>query len=545
VIKIIIFGAGISGLTVAQELLEHGYDVTVYEKSENIGGFAQSNRVENEIPTEHSWRGYAPFYTNFFNIAKRIPIGNGLSVYNNLLSEPISFYLPNDQRNSKRASMWDKVYIGYFIAQCLMSNKRKEYYSSVNFKSLVENHISKEAIDKYIKMLGPGLGLDQNRTSLLHATKLAEIILNTPPHYHRTNKHTSSTGWHVMNKPTSEAWFDPWLTHLQKLGMVLHLKSKLERYSANADIINYALIRNSKGIETVGSPSTIFINCTDPFTFKTVIIKSFPNTLSCKSLSDSINLVDEGVHNQIAFFLGFNRKINIPGTTVFSFPDSEFNITFCPQDNFFQNDPFISKSGNSFWSGTICSADIKGKLFNKTAIELDQNQLFEEIIYQIFRSKEFTDFVEKYNDFSLNDLSIVHKKIWGEWLFDSKKIESSRPKWINTLKTYKFRPNQTTCYKNLYIAGAHTNTSTNIWSMEGAVESGKIVANHIDNNIVKITHTSPWYLIPFQAIDDILYMFYLPNIFLLILCACIIIIMTFIYNITSSMMKNPPSINLT
>ena len=34
--KVIIFGAGISGLTTAHELLDKGFDVTIYEKTSDI-----------------------------------------------------------------------------------------------------------------------------------------------------------------------------------------------------------------------------------------------------------------------------------------------------------------------------------------------------------------------------------------------------------------------------------------------------------------------------------------------------------------------------
>ena len=34
----------------------------------------KSIRNENNIPTEHSWRGYAPFYTNLFYLLKEIPL---------------------------------------------------------------------------------------------------------------------------------------------------------------------------------------------------------------------------------------------------------------------------------------------------------------------------------------------------------------------------------------------------------------------------------------------------------------------------------------
>ena len=74
--NVIIFGAGISGLTAAHELVEKGFKVTVYEKDSLVGGMARSNRTKENVPTEHSWRGYAPFYYNTFDIMKRIPINN-------------------------------------------------------------------------------------------------------------------------------------------------------------------------------------------------------------------------------------------------------------------------------------------------------------------------------------------------------------------------------------------------------------------------------------------------------------------------------------
>ncbi len=72
--RVNVFGGGIAGLTVAHELSEKGFEVHVYEKDKTIGGMAKSLRLpDNHIPTEHSWRGYLPFYLNCFDIQKRIP----------------------------------------------------------------------------------------------------------------------------------------------------------------------------------------------------------------------------------------------------------------------------------------------------------------------------------------------------------------------------------------------------------------------------------------------------------------------------------------
>ena len=73
-VKINIYGCGISGLTLAHELIEKGFQVEMFEKNKIAGGMARTFRYENGVPTEHSWRGFGPFYRNTFNIMKRIPI---------------------------------------------------------------------------------------------------------------------------------------------------------------------------------------------------------------------------------------------------------------------------------------------------------------------------------------------------------------------------------------------------------------------------------------------------------------------------------------
>ncbi len=73
--RVSVFGGGISGLTIAHELIEKGFEVHLYELTDSIGGMAKSVREPiYHIPTEHSWRGYWPFYKNCFNILSRIPV---------------------------------------------------------------------------------------------------------------------------------------------------------------------------------------------------------------------------------------------------------------------------------------------------------------------------------------------------------------------------------------------------------------------------------------------------------------------------------------
>jgi uncharacterized protein with NAD-binding domain and iron-sulfur cluster len=88
-----VLGGGMSGLTAAHELIERGFDVTVYE-STALGGKARSIPVpgtgtmgRTDLPGEHGFRFFPGFYHNVPDTMSRIPLpGNGNSVTDNLVS---------------------------------------------------------------------------------------------------------------------------------------------------------------------------------------------------------------------------------------------------------------------------------------------------------------------------------------------------------------------------------------------------------------------------------------------------------------------------
>ena len=116
---VFIFGGGISGLTVAHELINKNYIVHLFEKDTIIGGMAKTRREQDSIPSEHSWRGFGPHYKNLFNVMKQIPIDtgkvSGKTVYNNL-SEAIHFKLLSDKVNVRKGiNFCDFVYLFFMF----------------------------------------------------------------------------------------------------------------------------------------------------------------------------------------------------------------------------------------------------------------------------------------------------------------------------------------------------------------------------------------------------------------------------------------------
>src|SRR5947199_460369 len=90
--RVAVLGGGVGGLSAAHELIERGFDVSVYERRDVIGGKARSLSVPNtgqdgrkDLPGEHGFRFFPAFYRHLPDTMMRIPYPGNVSVFNNLV----------------------------------------------------------------------------------------------------------------------------------------------------------------------------------------------------------------------------------------------------------------------------------------------------------------------------------------------------------------------------------------------------------------------------------------------------------------------------
>src|SRR3954447_10437963 len=91
--SVAVLGGGVGGLTVAHELAERGFDVSVYERRA-FGGKARSFRVpgtasggRRPLPGEHGARFIPGLYQNLPETLRRIPFsGNSEGTFGNLVT---------------------------------------------------------------------------------------------------------------------------------------------------------------------------------------------------------------------------------------------------------------------------------------------------------------------------------------------------------------------------------------------------------------------------------------------------------------------------
>jgi uncharacterized protein with NAD-binding domain and iron-sulfur cluster len=594
---IVIIGAGISGLTCALELAKKGFQVSVYEKDIIAGGMAKSY-LKNDIPTEHSWRGYMSFYHNVFDILKQLNCSNNKSIHDVFEKEytiedvkihnksndawiifrgyvyDITYFINKHPGGSlinltlgeDVEKIWEKYLVSWHlnhndIIETLTKNKmgklkiKKESIDNFNCKNtlqpitmdkLYNEHKKYEKINllnQSIKLIyhyakffcgnlrneiayqtpfidimnknnplydhfityvaGPGLGVDFNTVSI-------GTIFFYINGYIKNLHHINS--WFVTNKPTFETFIDPMVELIKSYGVNIYYKSTLEKINVKNNKISSVIIN---GNEIIADEYIIAIN---PNMISDILIKSNEN----KDFNDLIKLHDElkTINNQISFRLGFNKKINFDELNHgYVLMDSINNITFYSQDEFIKNKDNIK----SLWSGTCVQVNNNN---------INKEQFIKGIIEQFINCSDLQKQIKKNNGFCLKKSDIIYSEIFDEWTDDNEnnKMISKYPKFVNTFANEKYKPNHKTNFDNLYLTGAHTNTSFKIWSMESACESGKIVTNFILQKYNKpftyvYTHDQLYISKLISKIDDLLYKNSYPSIVdYVILVLCIIII---------------------
>jgi uncharacterized protein with NAD-binding domain and iron-sulfur cluster len=507
---IVIFGGGIAGLTVAHELSKYNLKIAVIEKESILGGMARSDiyKSRNNLRTEHSWRGFAPFYNNTFQIMKEIKLDSTKTVFDTLKPN-ISFNtLENIPNSNKNTTLYDNIIIIYWMIYHIVSgNIRSEKNKEISFSNLISSKLSNNGKKKYIEYIGPGLGLDPYSASIYHIGKYVEMLL------FETN---NNTNWYFTDRPSSEAWFDPWYQHLINNRVEFYLSSELQELQFQD---NNAIIAKTS---TKSFSADRYIIALNPYAVD-ALYKN--NKLGVDSELEKFNNITRGEeHIQISFRIAFDEKIIINNRDAFVFADSNLNITLYPQDNFWNTKLFDSNNTNfpmtnikSLWSGTACVTYKKSKLYpDKLCDELTINQFLDEVLFEINECKELNDYVLKYNNKDFNKFNIIDKEVWYEWEFKDNRLRSRNKKWVNTLSNNS-RPLYKTKYSNVYIAGSHCDTGLSIWSMESAVESGKRCSINIINDMkldkskIKLyTHSRPYKSL--YKLDDMLYNLNLPNI---------------------------------
>jgi len=527
--SIVIFGAGIAGLSAAHELAQLGYTVSVYEATDQPGGFFRSSRLsQDNMPTEYSWHGMGPWYHNAFDLMRHIPFSKEGSIYDLALSRPIDFGIFPDKDKAEfydeslksipkmfRMNKFEFVKWSYLMLKTWTSNNRSRVkYDKLNAAEAWKPLLKDKAYKTWRSCFGPWIGSDWSKVSLHTAGDFFEKQLTTKAlHRHKAAgdgpawTQGTGAGWLLFKGPSSEYWFNPWVKYLEEKGVNFYWEKSLTKLEFNGEKIT-AVYCSEEEIQ-----GDIYILAINPFITAGILSKT-PVLEKQEELKLFKPLTQYGPHIQVSFRLAFSEEIRFPRKrTAIVVSDSEFNLTLFAEEQVWDKSVDLGQNIKSLWTGTSCISSVPGRIYHKPVNTCSKEEFIEEVEAQILSCGALDEIVKEANKGKgLKEFKILKVEVWHEWEFSSEGIKSLQPKWVNSTHTEAYLPSQKTPVSNLFLAGAHTKTQAQVWSIEGAVESGRRAAKEIDARVEILDQYRPLWINILSKIDDILYAIKAPQI---------------------------------
>jgi uncharacterized protein with NAD-binding domain and iron-sulfur cluster len=497
-----IFGGGIAGLTAAHELAVRGFDVTVYERrawggkarSTDMPGSASGSR--KPLPGEHGFRVWFGFYQNTVDTFRRIPYGaNPHGVFDNLITgDVISFARDNGRRNlpvlvggshpaARSPSEVLDLLIGLLLqtdlppnAVAFFAQRMAMFLSSCDARRLGEWDNT-----RWSEFAGANLFSEDYRKIII--TFLSEFVQASKAETTSANFSAKVVEWFVynligrnsngplirsMNRPTNEAFIDPWLAELRRLGVRLHNHCELTGFDLRNGRITAAKVRTRDRLATIHADWYL---CALPVERARRLWT--PEIVAADPQLQAMTKLDTAWMNGMKFYLRKKTPMVKSGGVLCI--DSPWLLAALTQAQFWPVD-FASTYGDGRThdciSIDICRWTQPGILYGRPASECSADEIAAEVWEQIKRH------VNKPNQRPvLTDDLIVTWDIDEGMLRQGGRLISDDPLILPSAGQRPDRPDVTTAIPNLFLAGDYLKSSWEVANMETASYNARRAIN--------------------------------------------------------------------
>jgi uncharacterized protein with NAD-binding domain and iron-sulfur cluster len=547
--RVAVLGGGMSGLAAAHELIERGFEVTVYERDPELGGKAKSIGVPGtgtmgraDLPSEHGFRFFPGFYHNVPDTMSRIPLpGNGNFVIDNMISlngalisrnggrSDIELALPTSPSappltpDSLRDTIIGVVQqivalplpeIALFADRLLVfmtssPQRREGQWEHVAFYDFMRAAgRSREYQIALVRFMTRGLvalkeQVANTRTvgSMGEAFILAFLGQGT----------NGQSPARMLNGPTSETWIDPWATYLSGRGVRFELGRTVRSLEVSGGRISSATITDPNGV-----PSRVDA---DWFISAVPVERArdlwSPDILRLAPELAGMNHLRTDWMSGVQFYLRDSPPI---AASTQLFMDTPWQITSVLDSLLWDRDipaQYGDGLAKDILSLDVSDWDTPGILYGKPARECTREQVLAECWAQVRDSLHDTGrtlLPDGIQHSAFLDPAIQPAPGGG--------LTNATPLFVNTVGSYQHRPDSATAIPNLFLAGDYVRTDINLATMEGANESGRQAVNALleaagssaERVPIQTLYQSPA-LEPLKRIDADRYAAGLPNLF--------------------------------
>jgi uncharacterized protein with NAD-binding domain and iron-sulfur cluster len=559
--RVVVLGAGVGGLTTAHELAERGYEVVVYERMKAYGGKARSipkpySGIEErqDLPGEHGFRFFPGFYRHVVDTMQRIPFHQTRTVADNLVpatqsmlarfSKPPLIGLMGFPRTwgewktffgmftkSNGVSFQDNLHflrcLLVMATSCLARvHKEYEWIAYWDFIDAAQRSVA------YQHLLGEGLtrSLVAMRAETSSTRTIATIFCQMIYPMLDPTRHDDR----LLCAPTDIVWIFPWVSFLATLGVQYRLGTLVTAFEAYPDrprLRSITVQENGQTVTLTDGQDFDFAVSAIPVDGMNTILATpsgasfLAHAPKLKHLSD----LETRWMNGVQFYL--EKDIPLVNGHIL-YVDTPWALTAISQVQFWEQFE-LTTSGNGQVRGLL-SVDISewstpGVLYNKAACDCTHDEIAADVWEQLKRShnvngqKVLPDEVPLY--FMDNCINQQRVDPFATSMLASGKNPygdhvNLEPLFINTVGSYRLRPDTDFGFENFFLASDYVRTYTDLATMEGANEA----ARRAVNSLLKRDHSpaprakvwrlnQPWYVQPWQALDGWRYRRGLPALF--------------------------------
>ncbi len=489
--RVAVLGGGVAGLTAAHELAERGFEVVVLEARDLPGGKARSLPVPGsgadgraDLPAEHGFRFFPGFYQHLPDTMRRIPDGSG-TVAGNLTGATRILLAQAGGRNELIAgahvpeSLEDLTVLSRFLYDVMTGLGIPPQEHAVLVERLLtlltscdERRLGQWELESWWEFVGAERRseafrkfLAEGLTRTLVAARareisartggliLAQIVFDLTRAGGRADR--------VLDAPTNEAWIDPWVAHLQGLGVELRLNEPVQGLTVERGRI--------AGVTTPAGRLTADF-------YVAALPVEVMRTLAgppLRALDPAFGGLDRLVTrwmNGILFYLDRDVPL-VHGHAIYI--DSAWALTSISQAQFWK-EVDLERYGDGRVKG-ILSVDVSdwdtpGPRTGKVAMRCTKEEIRAEVWGQL-------------KDHLEDELDERHVLTWfldpAITFPNPTEAANLEPLLINTAGSWADRPGVATRIPNLLLAADYVRTNTDLATMEGANEAARRAVNAI------------------------------------------------------------------
>lgn len=483
---VVVIGGGIGGLTAAHELATRDVDVTVFEANDRFGGKARSIPIDDDpapLHGEHGFRFFPAFYRHLIETMARIPDPPG-TVADNLVETEATLIasIDGDERVAEtgrpdslrgwlealRPAFADDLppedvrflleRLLYLLTAC--DRRREAEFDDVSWWEFIDAPNRSQAFrdrlayaTQALVALRPQVGSARTIGTVYLQLLFGQLDPTRPTE-------------RVLDAPTSEAWIEPWVRHLESLGVDCRRNAPVRGLEFDGRRVTGAVLADG---ETIAAEEFVLATPVE-------VAREFVTPALARAAPElrGIDRLETAWMNGIQFYLSEDVAVT-RGHQVYA--DSPWALTSISQRQFWSPSAYdVSDRGPENVEGVLSVIasdwDTPGLVVEKPARACTREEVATEIWTQL---KAHLNGSERR----------VTDDILVDWFLDPGLIETEdglenrSPLLINTVGSFRHRPPADTAVENLSLASDYVRTNTDLASMEAANEAGRRAATAV------------------------------------------------------------------